>query len=182
MSEEADALLHASKSANKVLKMLLTLCLIVIVSLLEWGIVNAVIDGFASPKFWFAILCDSASLTFPFIFFGLYTKLPFQAVQIFSSLPFLFMIFFSTTFSPGAGVPGLKVMRYTFARFYFWCMLPGVQDSMEGCPAENVNLLYLVLSSLVGVFIFAMLGLISKLRKRTKRKNHESLMVEKNHN
>jgi hypothetical protein len=88
----------------------------VIVSLVEWGVVNAVTDGFEQFKFWWAILMDSASLTFPFLFFGLYTTLPFQMVQIFSSLPFLFMIFFSTTFSPGSGVEIVKELRYLFAR------------------------------------------------------------------
>jgi hypothetical protein len=117
MLEEAEALLHSSKGMNKALKSLLTLLLVIIVSLVEWGCVNAVIGGFESVKFWWAMLMDSASLTFPFFFFGLYTKLPFQAVQIFSSMPFLFMIFFSTTFSPGSGVKGLKELRYLFARY-----------------------------------------------------------------
>jgi hypothetical protein len=116
MREEAEALLHSSIGMNNALKSLLTLLLIVVVSLIEWGVVNAVIDGFENVKFWWAILMDSASLTFPFIFFGLYTMLPFQAVQIFASMPFLFMIFFSTTFSPGSGVEGLKELRYLFAR------------------------------------------------------------------
>ncbi len=43
---------------------------------------------------------------------------------------------FSTAFSPGAGVPGLKALRYLFARFYLWCRLPGVQ--MEGCPDDDM--------------------------------------------
>lgn len=116
MGEEAEALLHSSKGMNKALKCILTLFIIVIVSLAEWGIVNAVSDGFEDVQFWWAMLMDSASLTFPFMFFGLYTKLPFQAVQIFASMPFLFMIFFSTTFSPGSGVAGLKELRYLFAR------------------------------------------------------------------
>jgi hypothetical protein len=147
MSEEAEALLHASKSMNKALKSVLTLILIVTVSVIEWGIINACIDGLESASFWLAMLFDSASMTFPFIYFGLYTKLPFQAVQIFSTMPFLFMIFFSTTFSPGAGLPVLKELRYLFARFYFWCMIPGVRDEMENCPATDAaNKLYLVLS------------------------------------
>merc|ERR1719498_2171285 len=119
MSEEAEALLHSSKSKNKALMSLLTLAMIIVVSLVEYGVVNAVIDGFDDFKFWVAIFMDSASLTFPFIFFGIYTHLPFHAVEIFASIPFLFMIFFSTTFSPGSGVEGLKVFRYLFARFYF---------------------------------------------------------------
>jgi hypothetical protein len=122
MSEEAEALLHSSKGMNKALKCILTLAIIVIVSLVEWGVVNAVTDGFEQFKFWWAILMDSASLTFPFLFFGLYTTLPFQLVQIFSSLPFLFMIFFSTTFSPGSGVEIVKELRYLFARYVRACI------------------------------------------------------------
>jgi hypothetical protein len=75
---------------------------------------------------------DSASLTFPFICLGLYTKLSFQAVCVLAGMPFLFMIFFSTTFSPGAGIEGLKALRYLFSRFYLWCMIPQVAPSMEG--------------------------------------------------
>jgi hypothetical protein len=171
VSEEAEALLHASKSMNKALKTLLTLSLIIVVSLIEWGMVTAVVGGFGDVKFWVAMLVDSASLTFPFIFFGLYTKLPFQAVQIFSSLPFLFMIFFSTTFSPGSGVAGLKELRYLFARFYFWCMIPSVQDDMENCPASDVNLLYMVLSGLLGVVMFLIYQTSKTLiRASTKKK------------
>merc|ERR1712166_1625841 len=69
-------------------------------------------------------------VTLTFICFGLYSKLPLQIVQILASLPFLFMIFFSTTFSPGAGVPGVKALRYLFARFYLWCRVPGVLNQM----------------------------------------------------
>ena len=58
---------------------------------------------------------------------GLYSLLPLQIVQILASLPFLFMIFFSTTFSPGAGVEVIREFRYLFARFYWWCDLPTVK-------------------------------------------------------
>ena len=101
MTEEAEALLHASKGTNKALKSLLTMTLIFIVSLIEWGAVNAVVDGFEDGYFWVAIFMDSASLTVNCIFLGLYTKLHLQTAQVFAVIPFLFMIFFSTTFSPG---------------------------------------------------------------------------------
>jgi hypothetical protein len=39
MTEESEALLHSSKTTNKVLKTLLTLTLILIVSLVEWGVI-----------------------------------------------------------------------------------------------------------------------------------------------
>jgi hypothetical protein len=154
MTEEAEALLHSSKAINKILKTALTLILILIVSLVEWGTVNLIIDGFESRKFWIAMLMDNASLTFPFIFFGLFTKLPETRVQIGASLPFLLMIFLSGTFSPSAGLPGLKVLRFLFVRFYFWCMIPIVSGMMEDCPSEDVIVTYTVLSALVGSFLF----------------------------
>jgi hypothetical protein len=51
-----------------------------------------------------------------------------------------------------------------YARFYFWCMVPAVQDSMEGCPG-SLNLLYLVLSALIGLFIFLVVIGILKIKK-----------------
>lgn len=170
MSEEAEALLHSSKRTNKTMKTFLTLTLITIVSLVEWGVVNAVVNGLEDRYFWVAILMDSASMTLPFIFFGLYTKLPFQAVQVFSSLPFLFMIFFSTTFSPGAGVEGLKVLRYAFSRFYFFCKVPGVMESMEGCPDDDLNILYMILAAMIGTIMFASYGIIMYIMRSSKAK------------
>ena len=89
--------MHASKSMNKALKFLLTLFLVVLISLFEYGITVAVVDGLSDFKFWVAIVMDSASMTFPLICLGLYTTLPFQAVEILGSMPFLFMIFLSTS-------------------------------------------------------------------------------------
>lgn len=48
MTEEAEALLHSSKSMNKFLKTCLTMTLIFVISLLEFGFVNAVVDGLSS--------------------------------------------------------------------------------------------------------------------------------------
>jgi hypothetical protein len=154
MSEEAEALLHSSKGMNKILKTLLTLTLILVISLIEWGCINACSPGFEDFDYWIGFLFDSASNTLFLICLGVFTKMPFQAVQILGSLPFLLMIFLSTTFSPGAGVPVIKELRYLFSRFYLWCTIPGVMDDMEGCPPEDLNLLYLILSSFVGVFFF----------------------------
>lgn len=176
MSEEAEALLHSSKSKNKALMSLLTLAMIIVVSLVEHGVVNAVIDGFADFKFWVAIFMDSASLTFPFIFFGIYTHLPFHAVEIFASIPFLFMIFFSTTFSPGSGVEGLKVFRYLFARFYFWCMIPGVQDGMEGCPAEDENIFFMILAAMLGLVLFSVYQTAKTIFARSQQKQATAKM------
>lgn len=154
VNEEAEALMHGSKGTNRFLKTVLMISIILFISLVEYGCVNAVINGLENPKFWVAMLMDSVSMTFPLICLGLYTSMPFQVVQILGSFPFLFMIFLSTTFSPGAGVEVVKELRYLFARFYFWCMIPGVQDDMENCPDEDLNILYLILSGFIGVVVF----------------------------
>ena len=174
MLEEAEALVHASKGMNKALKSVLTLLIIIILSALEFGVVNAVINGLSDVKFWVGMLFDSASLTFPPICLGLYTRLPFQAVEILGGLPFLLMIFLSTTFSPGSGVPVLKELRYLFSRFYFWCMVPGVKYSMENCPPDETNLLYLVLSGFLGVVVFLCFMGLLKIKKKLKAKEMKS--------
>jgi hypothetical protein len=116
MREEAEVLLHCSRNVNNVLKSVLTLLLTVAVSLIQWGITIAVIDGFDHVKFWIAMLVDRASFVVPFIYLGLYTNLSQQAVAILGTLPFLLMLFWSTAFSPGSGVEGLKELRYLFPR------------------------------------------------------------------
>lgn len=175
MTEEAEALLHASKGMNKLMKTILCIIMVLCISLLQYGLTVAVIDGLDSYKYWIAMFFDSASMTLPFLCFGLYSSLPTQAVQTLASLPFLFMIFFSTTFSPGGGVPVLKEFRYLFARFYFWCMVPGVDVTMENCPEdEGLNLLYLCLSGLLGAFLFlVIMGLVTLSRSAKKNKTNQ---------
>ena len=155
MVEEAEALMHSSKFTNTSLKASFGMILILVVSLIEWGVVVAVVDGFSAVKFWVGIFMDSFSMTVPFFYLGLYTNLPFQAVDIIGSLPFMFMMFFSTTFSPGSGIEGVNDLRYLFSRFYLFCMIPDTKDQMEGCPSEDVNVLYMVLSGLIGFVFFA---------------------------
>ena len=151
---QAEALLHASVPANKALKSTLTLIVLLCISVIAFGVLNLCIDTMGDAKYFVHMLFDSASLTFPFICVGLYTELPLQIVQIIASMPFLFMIFFSTTFSPGAGVEAVKELRYLFARFYFWCDLPGFKDLMEDCPADNLLITYSILSGCLGLFLF----------------------------
>lgn len=171
MTEEAEALVHASKDANKMLKSMLVLTLFLVVSLIEWGCANGVVDGsFEGGKIFIGMVLDALSLISPFLFFGLYTKLPFEAVEIFSLLPFLFMIFFSTTFSPGSGVEGLKELRYLFVRFYLFCVIPGVQDEMEGCPDSDLSVLYMVLSGFIFAVIFAVYKITQHLFKSMMKK------------
>lgn len=105
MHEEAQALLHASKGMNNFLKTLLALALLFIVSIIQYVTTIAVIDGLNDISFWVAMLLDSASLTFPYMIFGIYTTSPFQTVDMLANLPFLLMIFLSTTFSPDLAFP-----------------------------------------------------------------------------
>ena len=73
-----------------------------------------------------------------------------QFVQTLGAMPFLFMTFFSSTFSPSAGVDGLKAFRFLFPRFYMWCRLPDVKDD---CPAKNELTTYTILSGCLGLFL-----------------------------
>lgn len=174
VSEEAEALLHASLPMNKMLKSIVVVVLVFIMSLIEFGTVNLVVDGLSSSSFWLAMLFDQASLTISFVIFGLYTTLPFQLVEMVGSFPFLLMLFFSTTFSPGSGAAGFKELRYLFSRFYFWCMLPQVENDMEGCPStDQANMIALVLSAFIPLFLFLLVTGIRSLvqTKKTKKAN-----------
>jgi hypothetical protein len=52
-------------------------------------------------------------------------------------------------------VPVIKELRYLFARFYMFCMVPGVQDELDGCPeSEALNLALLCLTGLMMVLLF----------------------------
>lgn len=167
MVEEAEALLHSSKSMNKQLKTLLTLFLLLIISCVQFGAMHLVIGTISTTEMFVGVTFDLVSLLVFIICLGLYTDLSDQAVQIFGSMPFLFMIFFSTTFSPGAGVKGIKELRYLFARFYLWCMLPGeIGDQMEGCPESN-TLFYLILSSLLVPIVFGLFKVGQHMYKKS---------------
>ena len=167
MIEEAEALLHSSKDMNKFLKTCLTLVLLLVITLIQFGCQEAVIGTMTTVEFFFGILFDNLSLMVMLLCLGLYTDMPDALIQIFGAMPFLLMIFFSTTFSPGAGVTGLKELRYLFSRFYLWCMLPedGVGGQMEGCPESN-NLLYLILSAMLVPFLFALYKLTAGMYKK----------------
>ena len=52
---------------------------------------------------------------------------------------------------------------------YLWCILPDVQDDMEGCPDdESLLVVYMTLSSLVGLFVFLFAQAILAIRKKNK--------------
>ena len=99
MMEEAKALLHSFKTTNKHLKTLLTLFILFIVSCIQYRCQNVVIDRLSGAYFFFGILCNN--LLVPIICLGLYSDVTDQVVQLLGAMPFLMMIFFSTTFSPG---------------------------------------------------------------------------------
>ena len=103
--------------------------------------------------------------------------MPHQMVETFAIIPFLFLLFFSTAFSPGSGLPGIKALRYLFSRFYFWCMVDGVKDQMEGCPADpQINMLLLCLSGLSTVLVFvAYFGIRNFFRKDQQKAHVEKL-------
>ena len=176
--EEADALMHCSVQTNLALKALLTLFMMLVISSICYGFLLACLNTDVTNQagMWASMLFDSASLELPFVCFGLYSKLPLQIVQILASLPFLFMIFFSTTFSPGAGVDAVKWLRYLFARFYLWCRIPSVRDNLDGCPDDDYLVLYSILSGCLGAFVFVVVmlirvqvfkrGMVSKLKSR----------------
>jgi len=177
MLEEAEALLHSSKGLNQLFKTLLIAAMILMVSALQFGTTVVIVDGADSFQYFWAMFLDSLSMTAPLIFAGVYTTLPFATVDMIGLLPFLFLINFSTTLSPGSGVPVLKELRYAFSRFYWWCMVPVVEDSMEGCPSTTAsNMLYMTLSSLIGLVLFIVVMVVVKFVQKQQQKKANSKM------
>lgn len=181
MSEEAEALLHSSKAMNKFLKTMLTITMMVMISFLQYCVCQLTIENLKGWDFWIAMLFDNASVQFPFICFGLYTQLSHQLVEIFSGMPFLFMIFFSTTYSPGAGLPVIKELRYLFTRYYMFCMTPYVDMMMEDCPEDpQMNLMLLVFSGCLCVVLFTTFMAVAHCaRAHQRRKRALSMMALK---
>ena len=136
-------------------------------ALMEYGVINLVLDSLRDGKFFVGILCDFVSLSFPLVCTALYTTLSFLPAQVLGSVPFLMMIFFSTTFSPGSGVDFFNYFRYLFPRFYFWCLIPGVGQLMEGCPTQY-TILYMILTAFVNVFLFSVIKSIFIMASRRK--------------
>ena len=163
------------------LKSLVSLMLLVVITTIAWVCLIAVLDTPVTNDFdmWVAMLFDMASMTLSFICLGLYSTLPLQIVETIALLPFLFMIFFSSTFSPGAGVEGLKGLRFLFSRFYLWCRLPDVAPSMEGCPAKSELTTYTILSGCLGLFLFLVLqsvrALVARARADKEKHKHEEI-------
>jgi len=87
------------------------------ITLIGYGLVNAVVPGFEDIKFLYTMFLDTSSMILPMICLALFSNMALEEVSIFGSLPFLLMLFLSTLFSPGAGVEGIKELRYLFVRY-----------------------------------------------------------------
>ncbi|KAJ1459245.1 hypothetical protein M885DRAFT_460113 [Pelagophyceae sp. CCMP2097] len=169
VTEESEALMHSSLQTNKFNKVLLTLALILIIAALEFGLLQAVRpDTLKGFDLFLIILFDSASVKLPMIAFALFTKMPLGLVQICGTVPFLLMIFFSTTFSPGAGLEGVKSIRYFFPRFYLFCRLPGV--AMDGCPSARWLPIYAFISGLGFFVLFGVCLIVASVLSGSKSK------------
>jgi len=132
------------------------------VAAIQFWVIDLVLGTLTSPEFFFGMAFDFFSYLIPLTLLGLYTSLTMEETLVVGLVPFLLMIFFSTTFSPGAGIEGLKDLRYLFSRFYMWCMLPRYGEFMEGCPSDN-NLLYLILTSLITPYLFSIYAVIREV-------------------
>ena len=184
MVEETEALVHSSLAMNKHLKASLTLFLLFIITLIQFGCQELVLGAmmraeFTRIEFFVGILFDNVFQLIALICLGLYTEMTDQMVQILGQVPFLLSIFFSTTYSPGAGIEGVKELRYLFPNFYVWCMLP--EMGVEGCPAENKTLLYLIMSSLITPFLFLLWKFGEYCFEQDKLKKEKGLLNESMH-
>ena len=72
VTEEADALMHASVQTMMHLKSVVTLILLIVINVITFGCLIACLDTAATNDagMWVSMLFDSASLTLPFICFG----------------------------------------------------------------------------------------------------------------
>lgn len=165
---EADALLHRSRQTSFALKTVVAIALIFFIATATFGFAQIVLGTLSTFDIWLYMLTDCLFMMFNFIAFGIYSNMPLLAIQPIGGLPFVATIFFSTTFSPGAGIPGIKALRYLFTRYYYWCALPHVQDSMEGCPSRYVSLGLAVLTGCSSIFIFFMFPALQALLCRHK--------------
>ena len=129
----------------------------------------------SSWEYYVAIVVDTFTVMLPGVLIEMYTSLTDEECQMLSSLPPLLGIFFSTTLSPGAGIDGLKALRYIFPRFYLWCMLPGgVSEAMEGCPADDKTLMYLIISAMLVPYLFGLFAVAREIHNALKRGKKES--------
>ena len=185
MMEEADALLHSSASMNKNLKTGLIFGMILAVTALTYGVMQACIGTLSGGGIFLAMLMDNVSSALGFILLGNYSGLPMAVVQVIAGLPFLLMIFLSTTFSPGAGVEGVKALRFLFTRFYLFCMLPGASvPDLDGCPSGGALTALTVLSGCLGLILFVaakLAKLVTGSKQATGDETQENLLKDPEH-
>ena len=172
MVEEGEALVHSSIQMNRTLKTIVTMLLLLVLSLIMFGVANLVVedDSLARTEIWVGLFTDLVFTLAPRICLSNFTSLDLHEVQLLGGLPFLGNLFFSTTYSPGGGLEGLTQLRYLFPRFYLWCIVPGVEAVMIGCPNDDSPImLYMCLASLVGVVLFLLVMAVSRLATRKLR-------------
>lgn len=163
VTEEAQALVHASRSTNIQLKIIQTVVMSFFVCVISWGVLVAVVDDVKNWKVLVGFYFDHLAVVLPYFCFALHTNMNPQNVELVASLYILFVIFFSSSFSPGGGLPGIKGLRYLFSRFYFWCILD--IDGMEGCPEQDSHsMAYLILTAFVETAIFLAVKGLFKVR------------------
>ena len=54
-------------------------------------------------------------------------------------------------------------------------MIPGIQDGMENCPDEDINLVYMTLSAFLGLVLFLAYQAYAKATKSLQKKKQETL-------
>jgi hypothetical protein len=166
MLEEAEALIHSSKRLNKVLKVTVSYAMIVFVSILEYIVIQNTIHELRPAKYFFAIFSDNAFLFFPMFILSVNTGMTLEHSVLLGSSLYFSLMCMSTTFSPGGGLPVLKEFRYLYPRFYFWCMLPGVEDLMEGCLDHTANIGLTIFMGQLGVILAAIYcAVINSMKK-----------------
>jgi energy-coupling factor transporter ATP-binding protein EcfA2 len=165
--EEKEALLHASPRSQMTLKFGMVILLFFLTSLFQWASINAIVDGFRSFDIYLAMLSENFSTTMPLACAGLFTTFSLETTLVLGSVLNMSMYILSTAYTPGGGLPIIKELRYLYPRFYFWCMLPDIQDRMEGCPDERLNLTLLLITGQIWWLTFVLIVLVVKLYNRS---------------
>ena len=75
-------------------------------------------------------------------------------------------------------MPVVKELRYLFSRFYIFCMVPGVQDFMEGCPtSQALNMVLLCLTGISVVLVFVAIVVVRNYLRSSKKLKLQELRV-----
>ena len=66
-------------------------------------------------------------------------------------------------------------------RYYFWCIVPDVQDDMEGCPDQSVDIwVYMFLSGIMFLVLFVFVKTIMDQKKKSNRKKKLEIATDMN--